>query len=81
MSTEHDSMACNELVERITAYLDGALDLETRARLDIHLVECPGCGNYLQQLHTTMGTLRKMSDADLDPAFRGRLLNIFKKAE
>ncbi|WP_257000181.1 anti-sigma factor family protein, partial [Mycobacterium avium] len=36
---------CNELVEIVTAYLDGSLDLETRARFDEHLLECDGCDN------------------------------------
>lgn len=40
---------CNELVEMITAYLDGSLDLETRARFDEHLLDCDGCDNYLQR--------------------------------
>jgi hypothetical protein len=43
------TMDCNELVELVTAYLDGALDPQTRARFDSHLRECDGCENYLQQ--------------------------------
>ena len=39
------SMDCNELVELVTAYLDGALDPDTRARFDTHLLECEGCEN------------------------------------
>ncbi|WP_264073116.1 anti-sigma factor family protein, partial [Mycolicibacter minnesotensis] len=31
-------MDCNELVELVTAYLDGALDPDTRARFDAHLL-------------------------------------------
>ncbi|WP_342228696.1 zf-HC2 domain-containing protein [Mycobacterium avium subsp. hominissuis] len=45
---------CNELVEIVTAYLDGSLDLETRARFDEHLLECDGCDNYLQQFRVTI---------------------------
>lgn len=51
---------CNELVEIVTAYLDGSLDLETRARFDEHLLECDGCDNYLQQFRVTIGTLGAM---------------------
>ena len=36
------SMDCNELVELVTAYLDGSLDLEDRARFDTHLLESDG---------------------------------------
>ena len=68
---------CNELVELVTGYLDGSLDLETRARFDLHLLECDGCENYLQQFRVTIETLGKISDDQLDPTFRDRLLAAF----
>ncbi len=77
-ATDPESMDCNELVELVTAYLDKALDLETRARFDMHLLECDGCENYLQQLRTTIGTLNQISDDQLDPVFRNRLLSAFR---
>jgi anti-sigma factor RsiW len=70
-------MDCNELVELITAYLEGALDLQTRARFDMHLLECDGCENYLQQFRATMRTLENIQD-DLDPGFRDKLLATFR---
>jgi anti-sigma factor RsiW len=72
------SMDCNELVELVTAYLDGALDPDTRARFDTHLLECDGCENYLQQFRETVRTVGKIRDDELDPAFRKRLLDAFK---
>ncbi|KAA0113120.1 anti-sigma factor [Mycolicibacterium sp. P9-22] len=71
-------MDCNELVELVTAYLDDALDLDTRARFDVHLTECDGCDNYLQQLRTTVETLGKVGGDELDPAFRDRLMTAFR---
>jgi anti-sigma factor RsiW len=70
-------MDCNELVELVTAYLDGSLDLETRARFDGHLLECDGCENYLQQFRATVHTLENIQDG-LDPAFRDKLLAAFR---
>ena len=75
MSTE--PMNCNELVELVTAYLDGSLDPATRARVERHLAECDGCENYLQQFRVTIKTLGKMRDDQLDPTFRDRLLAAF----
>ena len=69
---------CNELVELVTAYLDGSLDLDTRERFDLHLAECDGCENYLQQFRTTVRTLGKITEAHLDPGFRDRLLKSFR---
>ena len=64
---------CNELVELVTAYLDGSLGQEDRARFDLHLLECDGCENYLQQFRSTVATVGKIPIDDLDPALRSRL--------
>lgn len=69
---------CNELVELVTDYLEGTLDPETRARFDMHLVECDGCENYLEQFRGTVGTVGKICDDELDPAFRVKLLSAFR---
>ncbi len=71
-------MDCNELVELVTAYLDGALDLDTRARFDMHLLECDGCENYLEQFRSTIKTLGRINDDQLDPVYRDRLLEAFR---
>jgi anti-sigma factor RsiW len=71
-------MDCNELVELVTAFLDDALDPETRARVEAHLADCEGCANYVQQFRETVRTVGKISNDELDPAFRNRLLDAFK---
>lgn len=72
-----EPMDCNELVELVTAYLDGSLDVDTRARFDMHLLECDGCDNYLQQFRATISTLGNVRD-ELDPAFRAKLMAAFR---
>lgn len=76
MSTE--PMDCRDLVELVTAYLDGSLDPDTRARFDLHLLDCDGCDHYLQQFRVTVNTLGKTGDDDVDPAFRSRLMEAFR---
>jgi anti-sigma factor RsiW len=71
-------MDCNELVELVTAYLEGTLDDLTRARFADHLQACDGCENYLQQFRATVATLGKIRDDQLDLAFRDRLLTAFR---
>jgi len=71
-------MDCNELVELVTAYLDGSLDLDTRARFDMHLLKCDGCENYLDQFRSTIRTIGNISDDELDPVYRNRLLDAFR---
>ena len=73
-------MDCNELVELVTAYLDGSLDLDTRARFDTHLLECDGCDNYLQQFRATISTLGNVKE-ELDPDFRAKLMTAFRNCQ
>jgi anti-sigma factor RsiW len=63
-------LPCQELVELVTAYLDDALDAETRARFEQHIADCPGCATYLEQFRQTidlLGTLdvQQLSDESL----------------
>ena len=44
----------------------------------MHLAECDGCEDYLQQFRATVSTLGKIADADLDPGFRDKLLKSFR---
>jgi anti-sigma factor RsiW len=53
MSDDRD-LACNELVELVTAYVEGALAAGERARFDAHLTECPDCVEYVAQIHRTV---------------------------
>jgi anti-sigma factor RsiW len=71
-------MDCKELVELVSAYLEGALDDAARARFEDHLQACDGCENYLQQFRMTVATLGKIPDEALDPAFRDQLLTAFR---
>lgn len=66
------------MVELVTAYLDGSLDPEMRARFDMHLLECDGCENYLQQFRATIETLGSVRDDELDLSYREKLLNTFR---
>jgi anti-sigma factor RsiW len=74
----HGTMDCNELVELVTAYLDESLDLDTRARFDLHLLECDGCENYLQQFRATVQTVGRIAGDEFEPTFRTRLMDAFK---
>lgn len=70
-------LACQEMVELVTAYLDGALDARTQARFEEHLAQCDGCATYLEELRVTVHTLGTIRDEQLNPVFRARLLKAF----
>jgi anti-sigma factor RsiW len=71
-------LACREVVELVTAYLDDALDQTDRERFEEHLVFCDGCESYLQQMRMTIRLTGRVEEqlpselqAELLEAFRG----------
>jgi anti-sigma factor RsiW len=73
-----DEINCNELVELVTDYLDGALTAEERARFEAHLEVCRGCRTYLEQIRQTIRLTGRLTEDSLDPAAREQLLLTFR---
>lgn len=71
-------MNCNEFVELVTAYLDGALDGDTEQRFVAHLAECDGCDRYLDQIRTTVTAVGHLPAEHLGPDVRDELLSAFR---
>ena len=71
-------MACRDLVELVTSYLEGALPEAERVRFEQHLVICRGCAAHMDQVRVTQRALRALSDAGVDPDARDRLLDAFR---
>jgi anti-sigma factor RsiW len=69
---------CDEFVELVTAYLEGALAPETEQRFVEHLAECDGCDRYLDQIRTTVEALGRLPAQRLAPEDRDRLLAAFR---
>jgi anti-sigma factor RsiW len=70
-------LVCQEVVELVTAYLEGALDPVTRARFEAHLEGCDGCATYLDQMRAIVAALGSIRNEDLDPVYRMRLMDAF----
>ena len=75
--THERSLVCQEMVELVTAYLDGALDPAMVARFEAHLQACDGCAAYLVELRVIVATLGVIRDEHLDPVYRMRLMHAF----
>jgi anti-sigma factor RsiW len=70
-------MTCQELVELVTAYLDGTLSAQERQEFDEHLALCPGCDRYLEQLRVTIALLGELPEDSLSGPVRAELLEAF----
>ena len=58
-------MACVELVELVTDYLEGALSAEDVARVEHHLADCDGCEAYVAQMRLTIAQTGRLQPADV----------------
>ena len=73
----HD-LACREVVELVTDYLEGVLGDRDRERFERHLGGCDGCAAYLEQMRVTLRVAGRLEPEAIDPAFRERLLVAFR---
>ncbi|HEX4203260.1 MAG TPA: zf-HC2 domain-containing protein [Ktedonobacteraceae bacterium] len=72
-------LACQEVVELITDYLEGALLPEQRVQFEEHLAGCPGCRQYLEQVRLTIGMLRNLAHEPVFPETKEELLQAFRQ--
>jgi anti-sigma factor RsiW len=70
-------LACQQVVELVTAYLEDALDPADRERFEEHLVFCDGCENYLEQMRKTIRLSGRL-DEQLPPELEAQLLEAFR---
>ena len=70
-------LACNEAVEIMTEYLEGALSAAEARRLERHLETCPGCTEFLEQMRALAGSLGGIGAESLPAAMRDGLIAAF----
>ena len=70
--------SCQELVELVTDYLEGALSRSERARFERHIAACPHCPVYLEQIRTTVAAVGRLESDAIPPAAREELLRAFR---
>jgi anti-sigma factor RsiW len=71
-------LTCQEFVELVTAYLDGALDAETERRFAEHLTLCQACEPYFDQFRRTIDLLGHLPAESLPDHLRQAALAAFR---
>ncbi len=71
-------LACQEMVELVTAYLEGALSADDTARFEAHLADCDGCTRYVEQMRQTIAALGRIPPESLSPQAEAALLEAFR---
>jgi anti-sigma factor RsiW len=76
--TDVEELSCQELVELVTEYLEDALSVADRQRVERHLAGCDGCTAYLEQFRATIRVTGALTLADLTPDAEAELLQAFR---
>jgi anti-sigma factor RsiW len=73
-----EGLSCQELVELVTDYLEGALDERDLGAFERHLEHCDGCREYVEQLRTTIRLTGAVTLDDLSTEAETTLLQAFR---
>jgi predicted anti-sigma-YlaC factor YlaD len=71
-------IACRNLVEMVTDYLEDALDADTATRVEEHLVICEPCAVYIDQMRLTSEAVGAAAAETPTPEDRAALLLAFR---
>jgi anti-sigma factor RsiW len=73
-----EELACREMVELVTDYLEGSMPRSQRRRFDAHIAGCEHCGEYLEQMRLTIRLTGRLRSEDLSAAMREELTALFR---
>ncbi len=74
-------IACRELVELLTDYLEGVLPPDEVAAVDHHLDGCDACRIYLDQMRATISALGSVPVETLSEQAYDTLLTAFARRD
>ena len=57
-----DEVTCQQFVELVTEYFEGALQARTLSQVEEHLVMCDWCVTYLEQMQATIASLGELKE-------------------
>jgi len=73
-----DELTCQEFVELVTDYLEGALPSAERLRFESHMDDCPYCAAYLDQMRQTIQLVGQLSEQTVSPEVKSDMLRRFR---
>ncbi len=71
-------LSCQELVELVTDYFEGALSDADRTRFDAHISGCDACTIYVQQMRDMLVVLGELTTESISPEAEAELLSAFR---
>jgi len=61
-SVTADEVTCQQFVDLVTDYFEGALEPRTLSQVEEHLVMCDWCVTYVEQMQTTSASLQALGE-------------------
>jgi anti-sigma factor RsiW len=74
-----EDLVCQQVVELVTDYLEGALSRSQRRRFEAHLAGCEHCTEYLAQMRATIELTGRLQAEDLSPEMRAEFSSIYRR--
>jgi anti-sigma factor RsiW len=71
-------LTCRELVELVTEYFEGALSPRDRSRFEEHIMSCPPCRAYLEQMQRTIQLLGSIPEETVSTDSEEALISAFR---
>jgi anti-sigma factor RsiW len=73
-----EPISCQEVVELVTDYLEGAMAPAEAGRFEHHLTVCDGCAFYVEQIRMTIDAVGRIGEEDVPPGVRDDLVAAFR---
>ncbi len=70
---------CQQVVEMVSDYLEGALSARDRRRVEHHLAGCEHCTEYLAQMRETLRLTGRLVPADLTPEMQREFEDVYRR--
>jgi anti-sigma factor RsiW len=72
-------LTCQQVVDLVTDYLEGALTARQRRRFEAHLAGCVHCPEYLAQMRATIDLAGSITPDDLTPQMQAEFIGLFRQ--
>jgi anti-sigma factor RsiW len=71
-------LTCREVIDLLTDYVEDALAVDERRRVEAHLASCDGCTTYLEQVRETIRLTGMLTEEQIPDEEKRRLLVAFR---
>ena len=75
----HEAGRCRELLDQLSEYLDGELDVSACREVEGHMEDCPPCQAFLESLRRTVEHVRAVPGAALTAEMKRELVAAYQR--